>query len=120
SMMVGDDDLETQLLRPHDFVDSGDPAVHGQHEAKAGLGQSGERVARDSVAFLETTWQMPGDVGPQLAQHDDRQRGRAESVHVVVAVHADPSTRLDGATNGRARLLDVAEEEGVVPGERTL
>ena len=48
-----------------------------------------ERVARDAVALLEPARQVPVDVGAELAQEQDGERGRADAVDVVVAVDAD-------------------------------
>ena len=47
-------------LRLGDLVDGGDPAVDGDDEPDAVVGQPLERVARDAVALLETAREMPG------------------------------------------------------------
>ena len=89
--MVGDDDLETERPGKLDLGDGGDPAVDGQDEVETLLGEPGQRLAVQAVPLLEARRQMPGDVGAELAQEQDRQRRCADPVGVVVAVDADPS-----------------------------
>ena len=50
-----------------DFRDRRDPAIDGEHESTALVGEAAECDARDAVAFVEATRQMPFDVGAQLA-----------------------------------------------------
>ena len=92
-VVVGDDDLEAERSRMLDLRDGGDAAVDGEHEVEALLGEPRQRAGVQAVALLEARRQMPGDVGVQLAQEEDGERGRADAVGVVVAVHADARAR---------------------------
>jgi hypothetical protein len=58
---------------------------------------------------------MPADVGSELAEIEDRDRGRADPVDVVVAVDAYASAGGDGRADPLARLAHVPEQERVVP-----
>ena len=63
---------------------------------------------------------MPRDVGAELAQEQDGERRRADTVGVVVAVDADARTRLDRRRDRLDRLAHVAEQKRVVPRERAV
>ena len=71
-------------------------------------------LAADAVALVEAARQVPGDVGAELAQQENGERGGGDPVDVVVAVDADPAALLDGGADLRARSFHVAEEERVV------
>src|SRR4029079_12493621 len=96
------------------FVDGRDRAVDGEDEPAALVGEPGERLAADSVAFVEATRQMPGDLCAELAQEESRERGGGDAVDVVVAVDADPAALLDSGTDLPTGGLHVAEQERVV------
>ena len=70
--------------------DGRDAAVDRQHQLHALAGQPLQRLGAHAVALLEAAGQVPADLGAQRSQHQDGQRGRADAVGVVVAVHADP------------------------------
>ena len=116
-MVVGDDDLEPERARVLDLRDRGDAAVDGDDEVEAFLGEPRERVGVQAVALLEARRQVPRDVGVQLAQQQDGERGRADPVGVVVAVHADSLAGVDRRGDRRDRLAHVAERERVVSGQ---
>ena len=113
-VMVRDDDVEAAFFRLGHLGDGRDPAVDGEDEPAALVGEPGERLAADAVAFVEATRQMPGDLGAELAQEENGERGGGDAVDVVVAVDADPAALLDSGTDLRARDLHVAEQERVV------
>ena len=116
SVVVGDDHLEAARASLGDLLDRGHAAVDRQHEPAALVGQAGERLALDAVAFLEAARQVPGDVGAELAQDQDCERGGADPVGVVVAVNADLLARRDGRTDRLDRAGHVPEQERIVPG----
>ena len=114
-VMVGDDDLEPERVRQLDLGDPGDAAVDRQDEVETLLGEPGQRLGVEAVALLEARRQMPGDVGAKLTKEQHGQRRRADSVGVVVAVHADASARVDRRGQDRDRLAHVAERKRIVP-----
>ena len=113
-VMVGDDHVEPSFLGLGHLVDGRDPAVDGEDEPAALVGEPGERLAADAVALVEATREMPGDVGAELAQEKDGEGGGGDAVHVVVAVDADPSPLRDGCSDLGTCGLHVPEQEGVV------
>ena len=119
-MVIGDDDLEPERARVLDLGDGGDPAVDRQHELEPLLGEPRQRVGVQAVALLEARRQMPRDVGAELAQQEDGERGRADPVGVVVAVHADARAGLDRRGDRLDRLAHVAEGKRIVAGQRPL
>ena len=91
-VMVGDDDVEPAFSGLGDLVDGRDPAVDGEDEPATLVGEPGKRVAADAVALVEAAREVPGDVGAELAQEKNGERGRGDAVDVVVAVDADPAS----------------------------
>ena len=67
AVVIGDDDLEPERARVLDLGDSGDPAVDGEDEVEALLGEPRQRLPVQAVALLEPRRQMPGDVGIALS-----------------------------------------------------
>ena len=65
-VVVRDDDVEPLRAGLRDFLDGGDPAVDGQHEPAALVGEPRERLALHPVALLEAARQVPFDVGAEL------------------------------------------------------
>ena len=114
--MVGDHHLEPERPRVRDLLDRGHAAVDGHHQPDALPGQAGQGVAREPVALVEAARQVERDVGAQLAQDEHGERGRADPVRVVVAVHADRLPFGDGAADRLAGRLHVAELERIVLG----
>ena len=116
-MVVGDDDLEAECGGVGDLLDGGDAAVDGEHQLDALLGEPRQRLAVQAVALLEPRRQMPGRIGTELPQQEHGERGRADPVGVVVAVHADARARLDRGRDRRDGRAHVAEQERVVAGK---
>ena len=99
-----------------DLLDRRDPAVDREDEPDTVVREPPERLARDAVALLEPARQMPVDVGSELAQEEDRERGRTDPVHVVVAVDADARACVDGRADALDRDRHVAEQQRIVAG----
>ncbi len=116
-VVVGDHDVDSERLRVSDLFDGGDPAVDGEHEPAPVLGELRQRLPAEAVALLEAARQVPRDVCAQLAQDEDGQRGRADAVGVVVAVHADALAVGDGLPDRLAGLAHAPEQERVVTGQ---
>ena len=119
-VMVGDDDLEPAGPCGGDLVDRGDAAVDRQDEAASLVGKPLERRLAHAVALVEAARQVPFRVGAELAQDQDRERGRRDAVGVVIAVDADPAAVRDRGADRRARGFHVAECEGIVLRQRAL
>jgi len=100
-----------------DLLHRGDTAVDRQDEPDALVGEPAQRLARDAVPLLEAARQMPVGVRAELSQVENRESRRADAVHVVVAVDADPSTCVDRGTNALDRSCHVAQEEWIVSGQ---
>jgi hypothetical protein len=63
-VVVGDHELETELLGGRDLCRGGDAAVDRQHQTAAVGGQPGQRLATNAIAVVEATRQVPFDLGP--------------------------------------------------------
>src|SRR5262249_21067750 len=112
--MVADDDLQAELLRVSDLVDRGDSAIDGQDQAAALVREARQRLPANAVPLVEPARQMRYDVGPELAQDQDREGGRADPVGVVIPVDADATAGGDGAADRLTRRGHVAEPERVM------
>ena len=113
-MVVGDDHLEPGAERRLDLGDGADPAVGGQQQRGAALGQLGDGRLGEPVAVLEPAGDQPVALGAQLAQRADQDRGRADAVDVVVAVHGDPAPGGDRGPDPLDHLRHRVELERVV------
>ena len=67
-VVVGDDDVESARLRARDLLDGRDPAVDGQHESAAVVGEPVERLAGEAVTLVEPARQVPVGVGAEAPQ----------------------------------------------------
>ena len=114
TVMVGDDHVEAARGGFGDLTGGRDAAVDGQDEPAAFVGEPRERVAADAVALVEAAREMPVDVGAELAQQKDGERGRRDPVDVVVAVDADALACGDRRAEAFARGLHVTEAERIV------
>ncbi len=115
AMVVGDDHVQARRAGLGDLLHGCDTAVDREDEGALLLREARQRVSGDAVTLLEAAREVPLDVGAEAAQRRDRERGRADPVDVVVAVHADAPTGGDRLPHERAGGLDVSEQEGVVP-----
>ncbi len=113
-VVVGHDHLEPERLRLGDLLDGRDPAVDGEDEPDALLGEPTERVARHAVALLEAAREVPHDVRAELAKEQHREGRRADAVDVVVPVDADARPSLDRCADAGDGDVHVAEEVRVV------
>ena len=116
-VVIGDDDLEAARARRLDLRHGRDPAVDREDEPAAVVREALERLAADAVALLEAARQVPVDVGAEVAEHRDGERGRADPVDVVVAVDADAlASRRSPRGSPSHASSTCAEEERVVAG----
>ena len=116
-MVVCHDHVEPEGACLRDLLDGRDPAVHRQNERDPVLRKPADRVARDAVALLEPARQVPADVGAELAQGQHGERGGANAVDVVVAVHTDPLARRDRGQDPLDGGAGVAQEQWIVTGQ---
>ena len=112
--MVADDDVQAQGARLRDLVDGGDGAVGGEQQARAALGEPLHRRRAEPVAVLGAAGQVPVHVGPQAAQHAHEDRGRADAVDVVVAVHRHARARAHVREDQSDRRVDAGEGREVM------
>ena len=79
--------------RRRDLGDRGDRAVDGHQQAGPARGEPLDRRGGEPVAVVDAARQVPVDVGAERPQRAHEDRGRADAVDVVVAVHGDPRAR---------------------------
>jgi hypothetical protein len=114
AVVVGHNDIEAGDARGGHLVDGGNRAVGRDQQPRAPLCQARDGRCREAVAVLAAAGQKPVHVGTECAQDHNEDRGRADAVDVVVAVHGDPRSRLGVAEYERARVVDPGEVRRVV------
>ena len=112
-MVIGDQDVDAELLRAGDPVHARDAVVDGDDETGLLLARDLDEFRRQSVAVAHAVGHHKPHVGgpehPQAA-HRDRASGRA--VGVVVPCHHDARRRLDGVVEQRDGAVEVEEPAG--------
>ena len=121
AVVVGDHDVHPGRARGGDLLDRGDRAVDGDQQVGAARGKALDRGEGEPVAVVDPARQVPVDVRAERAQRAHEDRGRADAVHVVVAVHGDaraaagvaedPLRRLGQPRPGRERMQVGGGEE---------
>ncbi len=108
-VVVGDDHLDPERLRPRDRRDRGDRAVDGHEQARAALREALDRRLCEPVAVARAIRQVGVDVAAERAQRAHQHRRRADAVDVVVAVDRDPLAAVERRDDRRERPLDPGE-----------
>ena len=108
-VMVRDDQVHAELLRQVRRRDRGDPAIDGDQQPGARLGQGADRLAVQAVAFVDAVGDVVIDLGPEQRQQLPEDGDAGDAVDVVVAVDGDLLFLLDGLASG-------APTAGAIPG----
>ena len=109
AVVVGDHDVHAGRLRRRDLGDGGDRAVDGDQQVGPARGEPLDRRGGEAVAVVDAARQVPVDVGAERPQGADEDRGRADAVHVVVAVDGDPRAARDVAEDHPGAVAEAAE-----------
>ena len=113
-VVVGDDHLDPGRLGRGHLGDRADPAVDGDQQRGAAPGQFPDRRRGEPVAVVQAAGDQPVAVRSELAQGRDQDRGRADAVDVVVAVHGDPPAIGDRGADPIGDLGHRVEAERIV------
>ena len=112
-VVVGDDDLEPELARACDLGRRGDRAVDRDEQSRARRRHPLDGLHRQPVSVGAARY-VPARIGPEPAQGAHEDRGGADAVDVVVAVHDDLRALRDVAEDRLAALVHAGERERVV------
>ena len=111
-MVVGDDHLHAQFFGQQDFLVIGNAKVH-RDQQPVFFRQLPHRVLVQPIPLgPEGRVGVGGDAVP--AQRLRHQRGRADAVHIIVAVDHRGDLFVSGLTEQRDRLVHVLHRHGVV------
>ena len=113
-VVIGDDHLHPRGARGRDLLGAGDPAVGRQEQIGAAGGQPLHPGDRQPVAVAQAVGYVPVAACPQLAQRPDQDRGRADTVAVVVTVDGDRAPVGDRPPDPLGHLLHRVELERIV------
>ena len=110
--MVCHDDVDPLLAGGRHLLDCGDRTVGGDQQARAALGETVNRRLCQSVAVSRAVGDVGVDITAEAAQHAQQDRGRADPVDVVVAVHGDAAAVSHVREDQLGGLLDARERLG--------
>ena len=96
-VMIGDEDSETVGLGVRDGFVFGAAGVAREQDVDVLIDQALQRFKLDTVRFGEALRNVEGDIGLEIAQQRDEQRGRGLPIGVEVAPHGDLLAARDGA-----------------------
>ena len=113
-VVVGDHDRDAPLSCAIDGIDGRDAAVDRDDQPEALIREAFDGLGCEPVALDEAARQKRLDLGPEQAKREQRERGRADPIDVVVTVHDDAGAARDRALDQLACLGHRAEQEGVV------
>ena len=112
-MVVGDDQIDAQLLGISGLLHGGDAVVHRHHQRIAFGGQLLQHFPIDAIAAAIPAGQHAFDLRPQIAQRLEQNRGGADAVHIIIAKNDDGLFFFDGRLQAGHRLVHVLHQEGV-------
>ena len=111
-VVVGDDDVDPQVVGVGDLIRGADTAVHGDDDADALVGQLGQCLFVQAVSFLPV-----GDVGDDLAaeraQRLDQEYRGGHPVGVEIAIHRDRLSRPQRLSQPGDGAVHSFEPEGI-------
>ena len=113
-VVVGDDEVEPQLLGPLRRPTAVDPTVHGHHHPTTRLGKELQAVAVEAVPLLEPVREVAVTRGTAGGEQLSEQGARGDPVDVVVGKDADRLPRHHRVRQAGRRPPEVGEEERVV------
>ena len=114
-VVVADDHVQPRRPGGGDLVDGCDPAVDRDQQARSTRREPLDGRHRQAVAVFDPVGQEPPDVRAEGPQRGDHDRGGADAVDVVVAVHGDPGPGRDVALDQCLRPLNARKLAPVVP-----
>jgi hypothetical protein len=115
-VMVGHDHIQPHLPGIGHLGHAADATVHRDQHLR-GLCNPANGVQVQPVAFVHAVGDVGADPRPGHLQRAHQQRGRADAVHVEVAVDADRLAALDGVQDALHRGRHVAQPVGIVDGD---
>ncbi len=113
-MVVGDDDLHAALDEGGDHLAVARSAVDGDDELEPRLETTVHDAPREPVAVLRAVGNEEMNVRAEPREDLDEERGPADAVRVVIAVHEDLIAPRDRLVEDARRLRHLVEEKGIV------
>ncbi len=108
-MVVAHDRLHPQRARQRHLLHGGDPAVGGDQELGAALGEPRTVASLKPIPVAGAVGQVPVHARVELAQSANQHGGRAHAVDVVIAVDRD-LTSIPRAVEDERRRVEQALE----------
>jgi len=115
-VVIGDDEVDAGLSGGEGGLDGGDAAVDGDDDFGALGGERAEGVGVEAVAFVESVWDVGGDVGvrDEVIEGVEEDGGGGDAVNVVVAVDDDGLALASGVEEACGGAVHVGHGGGVV------
>ena len=115
-VVVGDDQVEAELVGGLGLIEGRDATVHADDEAGAFVVEATEGGAVEAVALFEAVGDVGAEVGFGLDRADGvvEDAGGGDAVDVVVAVDSDLLAGSDGFKDAGRGLVEAGHERRVV------
>jgi hypothetical protein len=113
-VMVGDDQVDAELARPHCRLDAADPAVDRDDQLDAVRMQPFDGRRLEPVAVAQSLRDEMGDVGAEQFQRPPQDHGGGDAVDVVVAVDRDAILSLNRREHTLDRIGHAGQRERIV------
>ena len=112
-MVVGDDQIHSQLSAQPGFLNGGDSAVHRNDQGNTLVFQLVQGNGVQAVALFQAAGDVADAIGALLAQKVGKQTGGGNAVHIVVAEDRDFFTPGNGCRHPSRGQSHIRQQIGV-------
>ena len=112
-VMIGDDQVETQLPGQLCLGDGGNAAVDGNRHPHPVAGRQPQRLGGESITIFEPQGDVIFDLSAELPQHIDQQAGSGDAVDIVITMNGDFLPPLQGRGQASRRPGHPLHQKGI-------
>src|SRR5215472_6111784 len=113
-MMIGDNDVHTQLGSQRHFSMRGGPAIRCHEQGNPLIMQPLDRTGIESITFTQSMRHIGADVCAELTKEREIQASCCDAVYIVVAIKADRLTGHDGPMEPLYGLIHIGNQKRIV------
>ena len=112
-VVIGDHQIDAQILAHPGFLDGGDTTVHGDDQLDAFCVELVNGDGVEAVAFLQPAGDVTDHVGTLMAQKIRQKAGGGDAVHVIIAENGDLFAPGQSKTHPGNSFVHVMHQKGV-------
>ena len=113
-VVVGDDQVDSQLFAQPGLLQGGDTAVHRHDQPYTGLMQLTDGDLIQAVALLQSAGDVGNTIRFLLPQQVGQQTGGGDAVHVIVAENGDLLPLFQSLTKPQDSLCHICHQVGIM------